>query len=322
MQELAKASMVNLVILQLKRTHPELIPPNAVDVDPIRHSTIAAGVKRDLLDLIWREAGPETLLTIGKGIRNVTYDPIWRAALRSASPAVLFDKWQRFAVFAHSRNRSRIHQISAKRASVHRYTTDGKTPTTPENLLICGVLLALLENIGCLGLQCEMRLENGAAHCLYEDGQFSIPDNPDALNTSAWIIAWKAFSSLANHTTWNPEPPDVALPQTCNTMTRTLIETVIRILAFDVARQWKVGELAHETGVSSRSLQRKLGDAGLSFSHLVRLVRIHEACDLLKHGDAALTTIGFCSGYSDSAHFSRDFRASMNMTPSEYRAVW
>jgi AraC-like DNA-binding protein len=90
----------------------------------------------------------------------------------------------------------------------------------------------------------------------------------------------------------------------------------------DVARQWKVGELARETGLSTRSLQRRLGGAQLSLTRLVRLVRIHEACRLLKNTDAPLTTIGFCAGFSDSAHFSRDFRASTGMTPSDYRAAW
>jgi AraC-like DNA-binding protein len=41
----------------------------------------------------------------------------------------------------------------------------------------------------------------------------------------------------------------------------------------------------------------------------------------LKDGDVPLTAIGFCAGFSDSAHFSRDFRASMGMTPSDYRAI-
>ena len=96
---------------------------------------------------------------------------------------------------------------------------------------------------------------------------------------------------------------------------------VIRLLMLDVDRQWKVSDLAREAGLSTRSLQRKLSDADLSFSHLVRIVRIHEACRLLKESEAPITTIAFCAGFSDSAHFSRDFRASMGMSPSNYRGV-
>ncbi|WP_160116021.1 helix-turn-helix domain-containing protein [Candidatus Halocynthiibacter alkanivorans] len=50
-------------------------------------------------------------------------------------------------------------------------------------------------------------------------------------------------------------------------------------------------------------------------------MRIFEACHLLKPGNTPLTVIGFCAGFSDSAHFSRDFRASVGLTPSEFRAV-
>ncbi len=48
----------------------------------------------------------------------------------------------------------------------------------------------------------------------------------------------------------------------------------------------------------------QLVKAGLSFSGLVRLVRIHEAYRLLKHHPTPLTVVDFCSGFSDSAHFS------------------
>ncbi|MCF6320466.1 MAG: helix-turn-helix transcriptional regulator [Rhizobiaceae bacterium] len=73
--------------------------------------------------------------------------------------------------------------------------------------------------------------------------------------------------------------------------------------------------------MSVRSLQRRLAEFEISFSSLVRRVRIHEACRLLKHSDSSLTVIGFCSGFSDSAHFSRDFRSSVGISPSQYRAI-
>ena len=82
-----------------------------------------------------------------------------------------------------------------------------------------------------------------------------------------------------------------------------------------------IDALAREAGLSKRSLQRRLHDADVSFSQLVRLARIHEACRLLTGTDASVTTIGFCAGFSDSAHFARDFRASVGMTPSAYRTA-
>ncbi|MAN60879.1 MAG: hypothetical protein CMI60_02925 [Parvibaculum sp.] len=55
-------------------------------------------------------------------------------------------------------------------------------------------------------------------------------------------------------------------------------------------------------------------------SELVRAVRVREACHLLEVGELSLTQIGFWCGFSDSAHFSRDFKKSLGMPPSVYRA--
>tara|TARA_R110002110_G_scaffold88617_1_gene230885 strand:- start:424 stop:786 length:363 start_codon:yes stop_codon:yes gene_type:complete len=117
------------------------------------------------------------------------------------------------------------------------------------------------------------------------------------------------------------EPPDIGLSSSCDSALRVSIEAVAEVLARDVARQWRVGDLARETGLSTRPLQRKLADANLSFLHLVRLVRIHETCRLLKDSMIPITAISFCAGFSDSAHFSCDFRASTGMTPSDYRTI-
>ncbi|MDH3944959.1 MAG: helix-turn-helix transcriptional regulator [Anaerolineae bacterium] len=313
--------MFNLVVHQLKRTNPELLPTGMRTVDALRHPFVPSENKRDILDLIWRKAGPEVLLSIGQGIQEIGYDPIWHAAVRSASPAVLFDKWQQFEVFAHSRNRLRIDQTSEKRATFRRYTVDDGTPTNPENLLICGMIIALLEEIGCRGLHCEMPVEDGTAHRIREGGQFFVPDDINALMTAAWTIEWRLFSPRTENAISQSELPEIPLSQSCDATLRTSIETMVRLLMLDVARQWKVGELAREAGLSTRSLQRRLRDAEFSFSQLVRLVRIHEACRLLTDSDIPLTMIGFCAGFSDSAHFSRDFRASMGMTPTDYRVV-
>lgn len=65
---------------------------------------------------------------------------------------------------------------------------DDGTPTDPENLLICGLLIALLEVVDCIDLRCEMYLDNGTTHSIREDGCFSIPYDASMLVTAAWTI--------------------------------------------------------------------------------------------------------------------------------------
>lgn len=287
----------------------------------MRQAHVPAEIKRDLLQTVRRECGPEALLSIGQGISHVTYDPIWRAALRSENPSVLFGKWRRFEVFSHSKNRVEIDFTSDNQARFKRYSKGGSNPTTPENLLICGVIIGLLEGIGCRGLWCDMAVQGNGVARIRDKRCFLLPDNSASLVTGDWTIGWKAHSVPNDISVTGDDVAQINLPPISDTSLAALVKAVTDLLMRDVARQWKTSELARAMGLSTRTLQRRLGEAELSFSRLMRLVRIFEACRLLKLGDTPLTVIGFCTGFSDSAHFSRDFRASVGLTPSEFRAV-
>jgi transcriptional regulator GlxA family with amidase domain len=95
-----------------------------------------------------------------------------------------------------------------------------------------------------------------------------------------------------------------------------------QLMMQDISRQWTVNEIAKALSMSSRSLQRMLSKMGLSFFQLVRLLRIHVSCRLLGETDIPITMVGYCAGFSDGAHFSRNFRMSMGMSPSEYRMAY
>ena len=320
-RDFAKASLIDLVVIYLRQTHADLLPAGSGGTDAFRQAHVPAEIKRDLLQTVGRECGPEALLSIGQGIGHVTYDPIWRAALRSENPSVLFDKWRRFEVFSHSKNRVEIEITSENQARFNRYSKGGGIPTVSENLLICGLIIGLLEGIGCRGLWCDMAMQRGGVARIRDKRFFWLPDNPASLVTGDWTIGWKAHSVPNDICVTGNDLPQIDLPLIPDASLAALVKAVTDLLMRDVARQWKTGELARAVGLSTRTLQRRLGEAGLSFSRLVRLVRIFEACRLLKPGDTPLTVIGFCAGFSDSAHFSRDFRASVGLTPSEFRAV-
>jgi AraC-like DNA-binding protein len=71
--------------------------------------------------------------------------------------------------------------------------------------------------------------------------------------------------------------------------------------------------------LSPRSLQRRLAEENTSLSAIVRAVRIREACHLLSESGLSLTEIGYWCGFSDSPHFSREFRRALAMPPSVCR---
>lgn len=279
----------------------------------VRDVHVQASLKRDVLERAWHEAGPELLLSIGQGIREAQYDPIWRGACQSKNPQFLFDKWHRFEKFSHSTNRLNIDVIDANKAQFERYTVDGGRPTKPENFLICGLMIALLEEIGCVDVRCEMSDRKGTTYCIRKNRKFLLPSDIDHLLTHQWQITWYEF----NPRTAAQDLDIVTVPVSMKFAAE--IDSFLKILRTDVSHQWKLDELARETGLSKRSLQRKLKEAGYSFSSLMRIVRTHEACALIEDSKVPLTTIAFCTGFSDSAHFSREFRIGMGMTPTDFR---
>ncbi len=81
-----------------------------------------------------------------------------------------------------------------------------------------------------------------------------------------------------------------------------------------------LSEIAAMAGASTRSLQRKLALAGLTYSDLIDTVRFENASRLLRDTDSKIIEIAFSSGYADPAHFTRAFRRISGVTPRQFRA--
>jgi len=80
-----------------------------------------------------------------------------------------------------------------------------------------------------------------------------------------------------------------------------------------------IGDVASELCVSSRTLQRRLVDAGTSYQRLLDEVRQQVACGLLRSTDLETGEIAFCLGYEEINSFSRAFQSWEGMTPSQWR---
>lgn len=77
--------------------------------------------------------------------------------------------------------------------------------------------------------------------------------------------------------------------------------------------------IARSLGMSTRSLQRALKEAGTSFSAQLDEVRRDRAIELLGRRDLALQEIAFLLGYGEPRHFYRSFRRWTGTTPGDYR---
>jgi AraC-like DNA-binding protein len=77
--------------------------------------------------------------------------------------------------------------------------------------------------------------------------------------------------------------------------------------------------VARRLGQSERTLQRRLGEEGLSFQKLVDDARRELAEGLLAKSHYSLAEVAFLTGFSEQSAFNRAFKRWMNQTPAAYR---
>ncbi len=81
-----------------------------------------------------------------------------------------------------------------------------------------------------------------------------------------------------------------------------------------------LGDVARELGMSERTLQRRLREAGTSFQSELNTVQVRTAQTLLLESDAKLTSVAVEVGCASLQHFSGLFRKMTGESPSAWRA--
>jgi AraC-like DNA-binding protein len=86
----------------------------------------------------------------------------------------------------------------------------------------------------------------------------------------------------------------------------------------------RVGDCAALVGMNARALERSFRRAvGASPKWVLRRYRLHEAAERLKASPSStLAAIASDLGYADQAHFARDFKRVVGMTPRAFQRVW
>ncbi|MCY1054993.1 AraC family transcriptional regulator [Nannocystis sp. SCPEA4] len=81
-----------------------------------------------------------------------------------------------------------------------------------------------------------------------------------------------------------------------------------------------VDKVARELRVSPRTLQRRLGEAGTTYQHLLDEVRSQSARRLLAGTDLDAGQVAFLLGFEELNSFTRAFQGWEGTTPTRYRA--
>ncbi|MCC9621559.1 AraC family transcriptional regulator [Thalassospira sp. MA62] len=287
--------------------------PRGYDLVPA--GTVVTSAKlRSIMLTLEETNGPAVLIRLGRHLAAKEQEPILTMLRHSATPATIADRWRRLEGYAHARARS-DYFLTPKSMTIHRGMVRGQPPARVENLLLQGFLFGLLEAAGAEQLSSTILPSHGPAVPVIKNGRINskLAFNGRALR---FRLSWESFEPVSSGYPFMANMPGTA-PSLSGQ--RPVVQKLCAILEQDIGRSWTIDDLATAMGTSARTLQRRLQQANSRFSDMLRLVRVREACRLLYGTRLSVGEIGFWCGFTDNAHFSRDFKRLLAMPPSVYR---
>lgn len=108
----------------------------------------------------------------------------------------------------------------------------------------------------------------------------------------------------------------------CQNFTPSTVDRVraqLRLLPHQ--RLPSIEQVAHDLGLSPRSLHRRLKIEGVTFQSFKDTVRRDKTMTWLRETDLSISAIGDRLGYSDPSAFHRSFKRWTGISPTEYRRL-
>lgn len=298
MENFAAAAMMRLIQAGLKAAGIE--PPA---VGPADGAHVSLDAKRDLLRWVVETQGYGCIFRFGESVPTLTREPALTALLVARNPVDLLERWQRMERYLHSRHRVSWQWAGEGEFLLTHASTRGEAPRLEETLLVAGLLTRLIDLTG---------------------GKDATAADPaigrNLCDPQSWKEGCPALGGgqVAIRFLLEGDPADRARPQ--GQISDGMLEPHLRrLIEEDPCRSWTLSDAASACGVGPRSLQRHLARSGVSFSRILRDARVASAADLLCRTNDGLSEIGFVCGFSDQAHFTRQFKRAMAVTPLAYR---
>lgn len=299
MDDFASTALLELVATELRRQGVVIEIPTEFE------GKTSSGAKASALALAMDQVGPKAVLAIGQGYTRVRFHPVVAVLLRSTSPRDLVRRWIRLEAFYHGNHRVLLHdseRSSQGSLKLEHVSLKGAPPSVGEDLLIAGFLAALMSGAGAVGLKLSID-----GNVVIRGDEMTGPDTiPD--NSHLWHLSWSEFEPQLR-------------PSFTPTEGEPLSASLTTVLLDDVARGWKIADVATVIGMSSRTVQRRLSEESTTFQKILRKVRAEAAAKFILDENLSLSETGYVSGYADQAHFNREFKRRFNLTPAEFAKV-
>lgn len=320
MSDFASAAMVR-VLVQGMRELGLRAPALAAEagVEAAAAATVTLALKRQVVLSAVQQGGLACLARLGRGVHHYRNDPTHLALASARDAADLFARWSRLERYVHSRHRCELLSIGRDEARLRHVALRGAAPPlVAEDLVVLGLLAALLEAIG---LQ-DVRAWAGGVPVLPHPEASALERSAGRPGASAsWRITWRGRAAQARSAEPARAPPALADLLAPADWPAPLGDSA-RVLLAELTQPPSLPALARRLDRAPRSLQRALAGAGLGYAALLAELRCRAGAWWLLHSPAAIAEIGFLCGYADQAHFTRELHRRVGMTPARYRQAF
>ena len=137
----------------------------------------------------------------------------------------------------------------------------------------------------------------------------------------SWIVLPPSMLRMPFHrTTSDALSPELIEQYLISSMPVDFLIAIKHIVEMLLLQGLSKIELAAEAaGMTVRTLQRRLMEAGISYTQLLNTSRVDIAARWLQAGELSITEIARMLGYSDASNFTRAFRRQTGMSPQAFR---
>ena len=122
----------------------------------------------------------------------------------------------------------------------------------------------------------------------------------------------------------SPRPANAPQPQPASDyqVNNTSVKRALLVLEQNLSRPLSTDAIALRLNISKRQLERLfISETGVSLQRFYRKIRLNYGLWLLQNTPRSITDIAQDTGFSDTAHFSRAFRAAFDKKPMACRGA-
>jgi AraC-like DNA-binding protein len=286
-------------------------------------------VTTEELFALWKGIGqassnPAIGLELGTETRPEHFDPIALAALSTATFGEAMRQMARYKQL--SCPEEIIHETDAAEWSIQfRWLlAGGVEPTVLTDLCFAWVLCVARHGTGTRLSPLRIELVRPPAHEKILRRHF---ESPIVFGATRNAMVFRAADAALPFVTRNAELLAILAPQFDQELKQhkdqeTFPERVRSAIQRKLAGQRpKIEEIARDLHISSRTLQRRLRDAGYSFQQVLEEARHQLARHYLNNSLLELSETAYLLGYEDASSFVRAFRTWEGVPPAHWRGM-